>query len=66
MTKDIGGLRPIAIGEVFFQLINYSIVLQLRGSFQEHLSPHQFKVLTPGGYVAILFGIQALLDLHLD
>jgi hypothetical protein len=33
MVKDIGGLRPITIGKAFFQLINYSIVLQLRGSF---------------------------------
>jgi hypothetical protein len=40
MAKDIGGLRPIAINEVFFQIINRSIALQLRGSFQEHLSPH--------------------------
>jgi hypothetical protein len=29
MAKDIGGLHPIAIGEVFFQLINHSIVLSL-------------------------------------
>jgi hypothetical protein len=27
MAKDIGGFRPIAMGEVFFQFINYSIVL---------------------------------------
>jgi len=29
MAKDIGGLHIIAIGKVFFQLINHSIVLQL-------------------------------------
>jgi hypothetical protein len=39
MAKDIDGLRHIAIGEVFFQLICRSIVLQLWGLFQEHLSP---------------------------
>jgi hypothetical protein len=27
MEKDIGGLCPIAIGEVFFQLFSHSIVL---------------------------------------
>jgi hypothetical protein len=39
MAKDIGGLRLITIGEVFLQFISCSTILQLRGSFQEHLSP---------------------------
>ncbi len=39
-------------------------ILQLWGPFQEHLSPHQFKVSTPRGYVAIPFGIQAFLKLY--
>ncbi len=29
MVKDIGGLHPIVVGKVFFQLISRSIVLQL-------------------------------------
>jgi hypothetical protein len=29
MAKDIGGLHPIAIGKMFFQLISCSIVVQL-------------------------------------
>jgi hypothetical protein len=37
MAKDTNGFYPI--GEVFFLLINGSIVLQLQGPFQEHLSP---------------------------
>jgi hypothetical protein len=57
MAKDISGLCPITIGEMFFQLISRSIVLQLRRSFQEHLSPHQFGVSTPGSYETILFNI---------
>ncbi len=39
MAKDIGGFHPIAIGEVFLWLISHSIILQLWGLFQEHLSP---------------------------
>jgi len=31
MAKDTNGLHPIAMGEVFFQLISCSIVLQLQG-----------------------------------
>jgi hypothetical protein len=40
MEKDVRGLCPIAICKLFFQLIIHSIVLQLQGPFQEHLSPH--------------------------
>ncbi len=54
MAKDTNGL----------QLINHSIVLQLQGLFQEHLSPHQFGVLTLGSYEAIHFDIRTLFDLH--
>jgi len=56
IAKDTGSFRPIAIGEMFFQLISHSIVLQLWGLFQEHLSPHQFGVLTPRGCETIPFG----------
>jgi hypothetical protein len=34
MAKNIGNFHPIVVGEVFFRLINRSIVLQLRGPFQ--------------------------------
>jgi hypothetical protein len=57
MAKDIGGIRPIVVGEVFLRLISYSIVLQLWGPFQEHLSTHQFGVSTFGGCAAIPFNI---------
>jgi hypothetical protein len=40
MAKDIDRLHPITIGKVFFQSINCSTILQLRGLFQKHLSPH--------------------------
>jgi hypothetical protein len=56
MAKDICGLCLIAVSEMFIQLINHSIVLQLRGPFQEHLSPHQFGVSTLRGCEDILFG----------
>jgi hypothetical protein len=39
MLKDINGLCLIIIGDVFFRFISRSIVLQLQGPFQEHLSP---------------------------
>ncbi len=64
MAKDICGHCSIAISKVLFRFISRSIVLQLWGLFQEHLSPHQFGVLTFGGCEAIIFDIQALFDLH--
>jgi hypothetical protein len=64
MVKDIRGIHPIAIGEVFLQFINCSIVLQFQVSFQKHLSFHQFGMSTPKGYETILFGIETFLDLH--
>jgi hypothetical protein len=57
MSKNTKGLCPITIGEMFLQLINRSIVLQLWRLFQEHLSPHQFGVSTLGGCEAIHFRI---------
>jgi len=49
-----------------FLFISCSIVLQLQGSLQKHLSPHQFGVSNLGGYETIFFGIITLLNLHLD
>jgi hypothetical protein len=66
MAKDTGGIRPIVVGEVFLWLITCSIVLQLWGPFQEHLSSHQFGISTPRGYEAIPFGIRTFLNLHPD
>jgi hypothetical protein len=66
MVKDTECLCPIIVDEVFFQLISHSIVLQLWVSFQKHLSPHQFKILTLGGYETIIFGIKTFFNLHFD
>jgi hypothetical protein len=65
MAKDIKGLCPITIGEVFFQLISRSIVLQLWRSFQEHLSPINLEY-QPLEVVKPLFRIRAFLNLHLN
>jgi hypothetical protein len=40
MAKDTIGFCHVIINEVFLQFISCSIVLQLWGSFQEHLCPH--------------------------
>jgi hypothetical protein len=40
MVKDISGFCLIVVSDMFLQFISRSIVLQLRGPFQEHLTPH--------------------------
>jgi hypothetical protein len=64
MAKEIEGLCLIVVRKVFFLLIIRSIVLQHQGLLQEHLSPHQFKISTLGGFEAILFNIKAFFNLH--
>jgi len=66
MEKNTKGLCLITIGEMFFRLINCSIVLQLRGHFKNTYPPisleyRPLKVVRPS-----LFGIRTFLDLHLD
>jgi hypothetical protein len=39
MAKNIGGLCLIVVSKVSFRFISCSIVLQLWGSLQKHLSP---------------------------
>ncbi len=66
IANDTNGIRHITVGEMFFWLINHSIVLRLRRPFQEHISPHQFGKSTPGSYEAIPFGIGTFFNLHLN
>jgi hypothetical protein len=49
---------------MFLWFISHSIILQLWRLFQERITPHQFGILTFGGYEAIFFGIWTLLELH--
>ncbi len=49
---------------MFLWFISHSIILRLWRLFQKRISPHQFGVLTLGGYEAILFGIWTLFELH--
>jgi len=65
MAKDIGGLCPIVVNEMFLQFINRSIILYLQGLFQEHLYLlNQFEVSTFEGCETIPFGIKAFLKLQ--
>ena len=49
ITKKDGGIRPIAIGTIFHNLISSAIMCNLKEKFPGTFSPVQFGVGMPGG-----------------
>jgi hypothetical protein len=48
---------PIAINEMTYHLIACTLVIQLRGTFVEHFTLHQFSVMTHGEYETMVHNI---------
>jgi hypothetical protein len=46
MTKLLGGVRPIVMGETLYRLTIHTLCFQFCDAFVTHFSPHQFKVAT--------------------
>ena len=65
-TKDPAGVRPIAIGEVFYRLIGRAVFRQLRSTFAEHLAPYQLAVGVSGGTEVVTRGLEVALQVHPD
>jgi hypothetical protein len=66
MTKPLGGVCPIVVGEALYRLTSCVLCLQFRETFATHFSPHQFRIATKGGYETSIHGIRCTLDLHPD
>ena len=66
LEKPSGGVRPIAVGEVFYRLVSQTLCAQLRSHFENLLSPHQYGVGVRGGCEMVVHGLRAVLDLHPD
>jgi hypothetical protein len=66
MTKPLGGVRPIAMGEKLYGLTSCILCLQFHDAFVAHFSSHQFGIATKGGCKTMIHGIMCILDLHLD
>ncbi len=66
MANDIASFHPIIICVMSFWLISHSIILQLWGLFQDHLSLNQFEISALKDCETIPFNIKALFNLHLD
>jgi hypothetical protein len=48
MTKLLGGIRPIAVGETLYRFTSQALCFQFHEAFATHFSPHQFGVTTKG------------------
>ncbi len=60
----LGGVRPIAVGETLYSLIGRALCFQFHEALVTHFSPHQFGVVTKGGYEVVTHDIICILDLH--
>jgi hypothetical protein len=40
LEEQAKGIQPIAIGEVIYQLIGHTLVIQFKDTFAKHFSPH--------------------------
>jgi hypothetical protein len=66
LTKDNGGRRPLAIGDMFYRLASkYALSLVIRQT-QPILAPHQYGVCQPDGCTQVVQSIQHLLTLTPD
>jgi hypothetical protein len=65
LEKQFGGIRPIVISEVTYQLIAHRLIIQFKDIFTEHFNPHQFGVTTCGGCEIMVHNIRKMLDLVL-
>jgi hypothetical protein len=65
LEKQVGGVQPIAIGEVIYQLVICTLAIQFNDTFVKHFSPHQFRVATFGECEIMVNGVKVMLDLHM-
>ena len=60
LTKLNGGIRPIAIGEIFWRASTNYILQQQRDTIRQVLSPHQFGCAVPGGTEHVIHTLQTI------
>ncbi len=64
LEKQAGGVWPIMIKEVIYQLVVCTLAIQFKDIFAEHFRPHQFGVAMLGGCKIMVHGVRVMLDLH--
>ncbi|KAL2608814.1 hypothetical protein R1flu_027387 [Riccia fluitans] len=66
LEKPLGGIRPIAVGEVLYRLVVVTLGFKFWEALVDHFSPLQFGVAMRGGCETIIHGLRTTLDLHPD
>ncbi len=66
LCKLLNGIRPIAVGEVFYQLVKRALCFQLHDSISFHRSPQYFGVVIIGGCGVMVHNTRIALDVHTD
>ncbi|KAL2653409.1 hypothetical protein R1flu_021537 [Riccia fluitans] len=66
LKKPLGGIQPVAVGEVHYRLVACSLGFQFRETLVDHFNPLQFGVAMRGGCETIIHDLHATLDLHPD
>jgi hypothetical protein len=66
LSKPLNGIKPIAMGKVFYQLVNNTLCFQLHDVFSSHMSPRQFGMAARGKCEVVVHDIRVALDVHLD
>jgi hypothetical protein len=64
MTKPLGGVHHITMGETLYRFTSHFLCLQFRDAFVTHFYANQFEVAIKGGCEIIIHGIICTLDLH--
>jgi hypothetical protein len=62
LSKPNGGIRPIAVGEIFWRAAANYLLSQNRGTIRGVLSPHQFGCAVPGGTEHVIHTLQTILE----
>jgi hypothetical protein len=62
MTKLLGGVHPIVVGET----TSHALCLQFHDGFTTHFSSHQFKIAIKGSCEVVIHNIKCTLDLYPD
>jgi hypothetical protein len=63
LEKKLGGIRPLACGNLLRRLASKCICFLTREQFKNHLAPHQVGVAVPGGVEIIIHEARFVRDL---
>jgi hypothetical protein len=64
MTKPLGGIHPIIVGEALYRLTSPILCIQFHKKIATHFFSHQFGITRKGGCEIVIHDIRCTLDLQ--